>query len=161
MTGDSLDLLKPFLPGLEAALDDPDVSEIMINGPGNVWLEGHGRLRPIDAPALYAAALERAAIHIARPLGLDPATTPILDARLGRRLARGDLRARRPARHVAITIRRFGTRSLFGGAAGRTRHAARAHPRRGRAETTLHSRRNILVSGGTGSGKTTLLNALN
>ena len=69
--------------GLEAALDDPDVSEIMINGPGNVWLEGHGRLRPIEAPALDAAALERAAIHIARPLGLDPATTPILDARLG------------------------------------------------------------------------------
>ena len=30
-----------------------------------------------------AAALELAAIHIARPLGLDPATTPILDARLG------------------------------------------------------------------------------
>ena len=51
MTGDGLDLLKPFLPGLEAALDDPDVSEIMINGPGNVWLEGHGRLRPIAAPS--------------------------------------------------------------------------------------------------------------
>ena len=49
--GDGLDLLKPFLPGLEAALDDPDVSEIMINGPGNVWLEGHGRLSQIDAPA--------------------------------------------------------------------------------------------------------------
>ena len=39
MSGDGLDLLKPFLPGLEAALDDPDVSEIMINGPGSVWLE--------------------------------------------------------------------------------------------------------------------------
>ena len=79
---DALDLLKPFLPGLEAALADPDVSEIMINGPGNVWLEGHGRLTKLDAPALDAAALDRAAIHIARPLGLDPATTPILDARL-------------------------------------------------------------------------------
>ena len=64
---DALDLLKPFLPGLEAALADPDVSEIMINGPGNVWLEGHGRLTQIDAPALDAAALERAAIHIAPP----------------------------------------------------------------------------------------------
>ena len=50
-SGDGLDLLKPFLPGLEAALDDPDVSEIMINGQGNVWLEAHGRLRPIAAPA--------------------------------------------------------------------------------------------------------------
>ena len=81
MSSDGLDLLKPFLPGLEAALDDPDVSEIMINGPGNVWLEGHGRLRPIAAPALDAAALERAAIHIARPLGLDPATTPVCPPR--------------------------------------------------------------------------------
>ena len=81
-TGDGLELLKPFLPGLEAALEDPDVSEIMINGPGNVWLEGHGRLRQIDAPQLDAAALERAAIPHRRPLGLDPATMPILDARL-------------------------------------------------------------------------------
>ena len=96
-SGDGLDLLKPFLPGLEAALDDPDVSEIMINGPGNVWLEGHGRLRPIDAPALDAAALERAAIHIARPLGLDPATTPVLDARLGTGRAWRSV-SRRPAR---------------------------------------------------------------
>ena len=127
MTGDGLDLLKPFLPGLEAALDDPDVSEIMINGPGNVWLEGHGRLRPIEAPALDAAALERAAIHIARPLGLDPATTPILDARLddGSRVAICVPPASPSRRHhhpaVWQTI-------LFGGAAGRTRRAARAHP---------------------------------
>ena len=50
MSGNGPDLLKPFLPGLEAALDDPDVSEIMINGPGNVWLEGHGRLRRSSGP---------------------------------------------------------------------------------------------------------------
>ena len=30
--------LKPFLPGLEAVLEDPEVSELMINGPGNVWV---------------------------------------------------------------------------------------------------------------------------
>ena len=107
MTGDGLDLLKPFLPGLEAALDDPDVSEIMINGPGNVWLEGHGRLRPIAAPALDAAALERAAIHIARPLGLDPATTPILDARLGDG-SRVAICVPPASPAVAITVRRFG-----------------------------------------------------
>ena len=107
-SGDRLDLLKPFLPGLEAALDDPDVSEIMINGPGNVWLEGHGRLRQIDAPALDAAALERAAIHIARPLGLDPATTPVLDARLGDG-SRVAICVPPASPHVAITVRRFGT----------------------------------------------------
>ena len=34
-----LEHLKPFLPGLESALEDSEVSEIMINGPGNVWIE--------------------------------------------------------------------------------------------------------------------------
>ena len=157
MTGDSLDLLKPFLPGLEAALDDPDVSEIMINGPGNVWLEGHGRLRPIAAPALDAAALERAAIHIARPLGLDPATTPILDARLGDG-SRVAICVPPASPHVAITVRRFGTRSFS--AAQLVAQGALPEHIRAAAEKTLHTRRNILVSGGTGSGKTTLLNAL-
>ncbi len=157
MTGDGLDLLKPFLPGLEAALDDPDVSEIMINGPGNVGLEGHGRLRPIAAPALDAAALERAAIHIARPLGLDPATTPILDARLddGSRVA---ICVPPASPSVAITIRRFGNRS-FSAAQLVAQGTLPAHIR-DEAERVLHTRRNILVSGGTGSGKTTLLNAL-
>ena len=156
-SGDGLDLLKPFLPGLEAALDDPDVSEVMINGPGNVWLEGHGRLRQIPAPALDAAALERAAIHIARPLGLDPATTPILDARLddGSRVA---ICVPPASPHVAITVRRFGTRSFS--AAQLVEHGALPEHIRAAAEKTLHTRRNILVSGGTGSGKTTLLNAL-
>ena len=123
--------LKPFLPGLEAVLEDPEVSELMINGPGNVWVERGGELEPIKAPALTAAALHRAAIHIARPLGLDPA---------------------------AMTIRRFGGRAfsaedLVGqGALPETVFRA--------ARKVLASRRNILVSGGTGSGKTTLLNAL-
>ena len=31
--------LKPFLPGLGPLLEDAEVSEIMINGPGNVWIE--------------------------------------------------------------------------------------------------------------------------
>ena len=156
-SGDGLDLLKPFLPGLEAALEDPNVSEIMINGPGNVWLEGHGRLSQIDAPALDAAALERAAIHIARPLGLDPATTPVLDARLGDG-SRVAICVPPASPHVAITVRRFGTRSFS--AAQLVEQGALPEHIRAAAERTLHTRRNILVSGGTGSGKTTLLNAL-
>ena len=71
-----LEHLKPFLPGLESALEDSEVSEIMINGPGNVWVERAGRLAAHAAPDLDEAALLRAAIHIARPLGLDPASSP-------------------------------------------------------------------------------------
>ena len=44
--------LKPFLPGLEPLLEDAEVSEIMINGPGNVWIEAGGRLTAHAAPGL-------------------------------------------------------------------------------------------------------------
>ena len=155
--GRGMDYLRPFLPGLESVLEDEDVSEIMINGPGNVWVESRGEIREHPAPALDEAALDRAAIQIARPLGLDPASSPILDARLddGSRVA---ICVPPAAPHVAITIRRFGKRSYspedlvrFGSLPQEVLDEARA---------ALLGRRNILVSGGTGSGKTTLLNAL-
>ena len=104
-----------------------------------------------------AAALERAAIHIARPLGLDPATTPVLDARLddGSRVA---ICVPPASPSVAITVRRFGKRS-FSAEQLVAQGALPVHIR-DEAERVLHTRRTILVSGGTGSGKTTLLNAL-
>ena len=149
--------LKPFLPGLEAVLEDPEVSELMINGPGNVWVERSGELEPIEAPALTAAALHRAAIHIARPLGLDPAVRPILDARLedGSRVA---ICTPPASPHVAMTIRRFGGRAFS--AADLVRQGALPEKVFHAARDALRARRNVLVSGGTGSGKTTLLNAL-
>ena len=149
--------LKPFLPGLEAVLEDPEVSELMINGPGNVWVERGGELEAIEAPALTAAALHRAAIHIARPLGLDPAARPVLDARLedGSRVA---ICTPPASPHVAMTIRRFGGRAFS--AEDLVRQGAIPETVFRTAEGVLRSRRNVLVSGGTGSGKTTLLNAL-
>ena len=152
-----LEHLKPFLPGLEKALEDPEVSEIMINGPGNVWVERAGRLTAWTAPNLDESALLRAAIHIARPLGLDPASSPVLDARLddGSRVA---ICVPPASPTVAITVRRFGKRAFS--AADLVEQGTLPENVRAEAERVLHSRRNILVSGGTGSGKTTLLNAL-
>ena len=149
--------LKPFLPGLEPLLEDAEVSEIMINGPGNVWIEARGRLTAHAAPGLDESALLRAAIHIARPLGLDPATTPIIDARLddGSRVA---ICVPPASPHVAITIRRFGKRTFS--AADLVEQKALPENVLEAAAQVLMTRRNILVSGGTGSGKTTLLNAL-
>ena len=133
------------------------LSEIMINGPGNVWVERAGRLAAHAAPNLDAAALLRAAIHIACPLGLDPATSPIVDARLddGSRVA---ICVPPASPHVAITVRRFGKRAFS--ADDLVKQGALPKNVRKEAERVLRSRRNILVSGGTGSGKTTLLNAL-
>ena len=73
--------LKPFLPGLEAALDDDEVSEVMVNEPGTVFVERCGRMTALDAPELTAEAVSRAAVQIARPLGKDPLAEPIIDAR--------------------------------------------------------------------------------
>ena len=152
-----LEHLKPFLPGLESALEDSEVSEIMINGPGNVWVERAGRLTAHEAPDLDESALLRAAIHIARPLGLDPASSPIVDARLedGSRVA---ICVPPASPTVAITVRRFGKRAFS--AEDLVAQGALPEDVRKEAERMLRSRRNILVSGGTGSGKTTLLNAL-
>ena len=149
--------LTPFLPGLRDLLEDPEVSEVMINGPGNVWVERAGRLEPHEAPELTAAWLHRAAIHIARPLGLDPAAKPVLDARLGDG-SRVAICTPPAAPEVAITIRRFGGRAFS--ADDLMRMGSLPESVLKAARTTLRSRRNILVSGGTGSGKTTLLNAL-
>ena len=149
--------LRPFLPGLESLLEDPAVSEIMINGPANVWVERNGRLEPHDAPGLTAAWLHRAAIHIARPLGFDPAQRPVLDARLedGSRVA---ICTPPASPEVAITIRRFGGRAFS--AEDLVALGSLPEPVLEAARRTLLARRNVLVSGGTGSGKTTLLNAL-
>ena len=157
MRGDGLELLIPFLPGLEAALEDPDVSEIMISGPRNVWVEGHGKLSPYPAPDLTEVTLERAAIHIARPSGLDPATSPILDPRLddGSRVA---ICVPPASPNVAITVRRFGKRAYS--AAQLVEQDALPDNVLHQATRLLRTRRNILVSGGTGRRKTTLLNAL-
>ena len=150
-------MLKPLLPGLEGVLEDHQVSEIMINGPDNVWIEKGGKLDRLPAPELDAKALGRAAIHIARPLGLDPAVSPIVDARLddGSRVAI----CMPPASPiVAITVRRFGRR--FFTTDDLMRQGVLAGDILNAVADTLQARQNILVSGGTGSGKTTLLNAL-
>ena len=149
--------LIPFLPGLEAVLRDDEVSEVMINGPHQVFVERRGRVTAIDAPAMDAAAAWRAAIQIARPLGHDPHEEPIIDARLedGSRVA---ICSPPAAPHAAITIRRFGGRAFsleelvaLGSLSPFVVEAAAG---------VLEGDGNVLISGGTGSGKTTLLNAL-
>ena len=157
MGANSIEDLKPFLPGVENVLEDSEVTEIMINGPHQLWIERRGRLKALQAPSLDAEVLERAAIQIARPLKLDPVRTPLIDARLadGSRVAISTP----PASPVTvITIRRFGDRHF----SARDLVNQKALPANllEQIETVLASRHNILISGGTGSGKTTMLNAL-
>ena len=148
-----------FLPkSVQAAFEDPSVSELMLNGPGDCWLEREGRLERIEAPDLSGRALRTAAVHIARPLGLQAdASDPLVDARLrdGSRVAIA-LPPAAPA--AAITIRRFGGRQFTAEDLVELGSLPRAVLEE--AADCLRQRRNVLVAGGTGSGKTTLLQAL-
>ena len=89
--------------------------------------------------------------------GPAPFPRPILDTRLGDG-SRVAICVPPASPHVAITVRRFGTRS-FSAAQLIAQGALPAHIP-DEAERVLHTRRNILVSGGTTSGNTTLLNVL-
>ena len=149
--------LKPFLPGLDAVLEDADVSEVMINGPAAVFVERRGRVTALDAPELTAEAVARAAVQIAPPLGKDPLAEPIIDARLGDG-SRVAICGPPAAPTAAITIRRFGGRAFtldeLTAAGSLSAEVVE------RTAAVLGQERNVLISGGTGSGKTTLLNAL-
>ena len=149
--------LKPFLPGLEDALDDEAVSEVMINGPAEVFIERAGRMAALEAPALTAEAVARAAVQIARPLGKDPLAEPIIDARLadGSRVA---ICGPPAAPTAAITIRRFGGRAFT--VEELTASGSLPAAVVDEVAAVLRRERNVLISGGTGSGKTTLLGAL-
>ena len=68
---------------LEPLLGDPTVDEVMVNGPGQVWVERAGRIEPSDARFGDEAALRHAIERILAPLGrrVDEAE-PLCDARL-------------------------------------------------------------------------------
>ena len=141
------------LGALEPLLADPEVTEIMVNGPGRVWVERNGALArvPVD---LDAAAIEHLIEKVVAPLGLRvDRSSPLVDARLpdGSRV-----NAVVPPLAVdgpCLTVRRFGARAIPLAAFAPPEVAALL-------AGVVADRRNVLVSGGTGAGKTTLLNAL-
>jgi pilus assembly protein CpaF len=139
---------------LDALLDDPDVSEIMLNGPGRAYVERAGRLVEVDL-GLDADAIARLGERIVLPLGLRlDRSAPIADARLpdGSRV-HAVLPPLAPD-GPCLTIRRFAARPVPLAGFGVEAQA------REFLETAVRSGRNLLVAGGTSTGKTTLLNAL-
>ncbi|MDH4280482.1 MAG: ATPase, T2SS/T4P/T4SS family, partial [Acidimicrobiia bacterium] len=67
---------------VDRLLAEPDVNEIMINGPGSVWVERNGRLESL-AESLAAGELDLIIERMLAPLGLQlNRLNPIVDARL-------------------------------------------------------------------------------
>lgn len=144
---------------LQRLLDDPQVSEIMVNGPGSIYVERGGRLQltgtTFGSEAHLRTVIERIVSRIGRRID---ESSPLVDARLqdGSRV-----NAVIPPLAVdgpSLTIRKFSAVPLtvvdlikFGSI---TPDMAQL------LDACVRARLNVIVSGGTGTGKTTLLNVL-
>ena len=136
-------------------LDDESVSEVMINGPHDIWIEIKGKLHKTDARFEVEDDLYSGAKNIAQYVGK---TLNELNPRMDARLPDGSrVHVVLPpcARNgVTVAIRRFGKFSLtmeklisYGSV---TPEAANF------INLCVHMEKNLIVAGGTGSGKTSL-----
>jgi pilus assembly protein CpaF len=153
-----IDEMTGFGP-IQPLLDDPDVSEVMVNGPKKVFIEKSGRVTKsgitFDDDDHVMRIIDRIILPLGRRVDAD---SPTVDARLP-----DGSRVNAVIRPVSIdgpciTIRKFKKDKLqiedlvkFGSLTKNMGEFLRA---------CVHAHLNIVVSGGTGSGKTTLLNVL-
>ena len=151
-------LLSFFAP-IRPYLDDPTVSEIMINGPDRIYVERGGILSLVDArfdgKDALTAAIRNLSQYVGKPVS---AARPILEGRMpdGSRVEAILPPIAPDGPHVSI--RRFFKEALtverLVGFDSLTQSAADA------LQAFVVAKCNILVAGGTGSGKTSMLNAL-
>lgn len=151
--------LLQFLEPIRPFLDDPQVSEVMINGPDQIYVEKKGVLTLTGAKFSSRESLSAALTNLAQYVGkMIDEENPILEGRLpdGSRVEAILPPAAPDGPHVAI--RRFFKETLtmdrLIGFGSLTPVAAQT------LKAFVAVKQNIVVSGGTGSGKTSMLNAL-
>jgi pilus assembly protein CpaF len=144
---------------LEAPLRDPDITEIMVNRPEQIFVERRGRIELTNLAFEDEASLRRVIDRIVSTIGrrVDE-SEPMCDARL-----KDGSRVNVVIPPVAIygpclTIRKFGREVLTPERIVATGGSSEAILEF--LDAAVKTRLNIIVSGGTGSGKTTLLNVL-
>ena len=144
---------------IEPLLQDPDITEIMVNGYDEVYVEKFGIIEPTDVKFENDAHLRRVIDRIVSPIGrrVDE-TSPMVDARLpnGYRV-----NATIPPLSLdgpILTIRKFATRPFT--AQDLIANTTMTVPLANFLKACVEARINTVISGGTGSGKTTFLNML-
>ncbi|HEX9099623.1 MAG TPA: CpaF family protein [Candidatus Dormibacteraeota bacterium] len=144
---------------LEALLRDPEVSEIMVNRPEQIFVERRGKIELTTLSFEDERSLRRVIDRIVQTIGrrVDE-SEPMCDARL-----KDGSRVNVVIPPVAIygpclTIRKFGRETLSPEQIISSGGATAAII--GYLDAAVRTRLNVIVSGGTGSGKTTLLNVL-
>jgi pilus assembly protein CpaF len=152
-------VLATGLGPLEPLLADASVDEVMVNGPGSVYVERRGRLERAGVEFSGEAELMHAIERVLAPLGrrVDEAS-PLCDARLPDGSRVNVVIPPLSLSGPCLTVRRFRREgfSLRELVANGTLPAALAEL----LAVSVAARASVLVSGGTGSGKTTTLNAL-
>ncbi len=144
---------------LEPLLEDATVSEIMVNGPGNVYVERRGRLTRTEVVFDDDAHLRRIIERILAPLGRRAdESSPLCDGRLADGSRVNVILPPLAVHGPTLTIRKFARQPLT--VADLVRLGTLTPQTAAFLRAAVVGRLNILVSGGTGSGKTTTLNAL-
>jgi pilus assembly protein CpaF len=158
------DSIREFLKPIAKFLDDPTVTEIMINGPFEVFVEIKGKIHKTDATFgsedKLLAAVRNISQFVGKPVSV---AEPVLDARLpdGSRICAvipPCSKTRDGEFGSTMAIRKFSKEKL--GLKDLINFGAMSADMARFLDLSIILKRNILVSGGTGSGKTTLLNVL-
>ncbi len=144
---------------LEPLLADPGISDILVNGPQQTWIERRGKLERsavrFDDDAHLRRVIDRIVSRIGRRVD---EMSPMVDARLPDGSRVNAVIPPLAIDGASLSIRRFGGDALTLQELVRLQALTP-----GMAEliaALVQARLNVLVSGGTGSGKTTLLNAM-
>jgi pilus assembly protein CpaF len=144
---------------LEVLLQDESVTDIMVNGPKQVYVERRGKLELTDVTFRDEAHLMNICSRIVTRVGrrVDE-TTPLVDARLQDGSRVNIIIPPLALDGASISIRKFAKQKITLEMMEKTQNLST------QMGTVLkiagRCRLNILISGGTGSGKTTLLNAM-
>ena len=144
---------------IQPLLDDPDVSDILVNGPETIYVERRGKLEQTDIRFRDAKHVLNVAQRIVNAIGrrVDE-SNPMVDARL-KDGSRVNVIAPPLALHgTCISIRKFPASKLM--LSSLVDNDSLSEQMAEFLALATYCRCNILISGGTGSGKTTLLNAL-
>lgn len=153
------DAIANFLSPIADLLEDPDVSEVMINGPQEIFVERKGLVYKVENQFPNEDSLDSAMRAIAQSVGrVIDADNPRLDARLPDGSRIHVVLPPMAKNGTTVAIRKFSKEKLgindliqFGSL---SKVAARF------LDICIYLGKNVIVSGGTGSGKTTMLNVL-
>ncbi|WP_371233506.1 type 4b pilus Flp biogenesis ATPase TadA [Pseudomonas sp. QE6] len=153
-----VDELTGFGP-LEILLRDPNISEILVNGPDRVFVEHGGRLYQSDLRFIDDHHVQRVIQRILAPLGrrLDE-SSPMVDARLPDGSRVNAIIPPVALDGPCLSIRKFSKELLK--SADLLGYQSVDEPMLAFLREAVENRCNILISGGTGTGKTTLLNVM-